>query len=135
MVPLPAETHETNQHITTPTLVFSLSATFAKVTEEIFEVTFTNVTATTAQPIRIKPFTATLKRKGPTPNNHIPKLSRKSSLPPLTSLSLTPPTLQQPPQQTHLLSFTFLAIYSRAIAELLGIIPQIPREMTIHIIF
>ena len=33
---------------------------------------------------------------------------------------------------THMLSFTFPTIFPRTIAELLGTIPQRPREMTIH---
>ena len=94
-----------------------------------------NLTATTSQPTRTKPSTATLKRKGRTSNKIIPKLPRKLSPPPLMSLSFTPPTPQQQPQQTHMPSFTLPTIFSRTIAELLGIIPQIPREMTVRITF
>ena len=53
----------------------------------------------------------------------------------LMSLSLTPLTLQQPPQQAHMVSFTFPTIFPRAIVELLGITPQRPREMTIRVTF
>ena len=40
--------------------VFQESSSITKVTEEIFEVKSTYATATTSQPIRTKPFTATL---------------------------------------------------------------------------
>ena len=53
----------------------------------------------------------------------------------LMSLSLTPLTLQQPPQQAHMASFTFFTIFPRAIVELLRITPQRPREMTIRMTF
>ena len=36
---------------------------------------------------------------------------------------------------THMPSFTFPSIFPRTIAEVLGTIPQRPREMTIRIIF
>ena len=53
----------------------------------------------------------------------------------LVSLSLTIPKPQKPPQQTHTPSFTFPTILLSTIAELLGMIPQKLREMTIRIIF
>ena len=51
----------------------------------------------------------------------------------LVPLSLTPPTLQKPPEEKHTFSFAFATIFPKTIAELLGIIPQNPREMTIGI--
>ena len=76
---------------------------------------------------------ATLKRKGPPPNYKILKLTRKSSPPPL--LSLTSTTLQKSPQQTHMPSFTFPTIFRRTSLQLLNIIPQKPRKVTILITF
>ena len=42
-----------------------------------------------------------------------------------------PPTLQQPPPQKQMPSFTFPTIIPRTAVELLGIIPQNSREITI----
>ena len=53
----------------------------------------------------------------------------------LVSLSVAPPTIQNPPQEKHTFSFAFATILPKAIAELLVIIPQNPREMTICITF
>ena len=53
--------------------VFQESSSITKVTEEIFEVKSTYATATTSQPIRTKPFTATLNKcRGLTPNTKSP---------------------------------------------------------------
>ena len=90
----------------------------------------TNLTQTTAT----KLYTATLKRKAPPQNQKIPKLTIKLSSPPL-SLSLTPPTPQQSFQQTHTSSFTVPTIFPRTIPELLRIIPQKSRKMTIRVTF
>ena len=61
------------------------------------------------------------------------KMSVISSSPLLISLSLTSLTPQQPLQQTHVPLFTLSSIFPKTIEELLGIIPQRPREMTIRI--
>ena len=62
------------------------------------------------------------------------KFSVISSPPLLISLSLTSPTPQQPLQQTQVPLFTLPSIFPKTIEELLGIIPQRLREMTIPII-
>lgn len=103
--------------------------------EESITPKFTNPIATTSQPIRTIPSTAILKRKCPTLNNKIHKLTRKSSPEPLVSLSLTPLTSHQPSQHPYMSLFTFLTIFPRTVAELLSINPQRPREMTVCIIF
>ena len=53
----------------------------------------------------------------------------------LVSLSVTPPTLQKLPQEKHTYPLAFSTILPKAIAELLAIMPQNPREMTICITF
>ena len=79
----------------------------------------TNPTHMTSQPTATTPSTATLKRKGPSPNFEIPKLGRESSPPPLMSLSLTFHfhLLQKPPQQTHMSSSASPTIFLRKIVD------------------
>ena len=90
---------------------------------------------TNSQPTTAGPPTAILKRKSPPQSYKIPIITRKLSPPPLMSLTLTPTRPQQPLQQTHIPSFPFPTIFPKTIAELMGIIPQKPRETTMRITF